>query len=175
MVTDEPEFANLSYVAGKLDTSTYDVRNHSVMLGLRLGLQEDCETPVTPPPEPRKPPPPVAPREFIVFFGFNKSNLTADAQKVVAEAAAAAAQYNAEQVVVIGHADTVGSPRYNIELSERRAESVRAELVRMGVPAARIATSGRGESDPMVATDDNVREPQNRRASITIVIKAATN
>jgi outer membrane protein OmpA-like peptidoglycan-associated protein len=176
MITDEPDFANLTYISGKLDTSTYDVRNHSVMLGLRLGLQEDCEaTPPPPPPKPPTPVPPPAPREFIVFFGFNKSNLTADAQKVVAEAAAAAAQYNAEQVIVIGHADTVGSPRYNMELSERRAESVRAELVRMGVPAERIATSGRGESDPMVQTGDGVREPQNRRASITIVIQAATN
>lgn len=174
MVTDEPEFLDLTYVSGLLDTSNYDVRNHSVMLGLRLDLQEDCDAP---PPKPKEPPPPMPepPREFIVFFGFNKSNLTADAQKVVAEAAATAVQLNAGQVVVIGHADTVGSPKYNIELSERRAETVRDELIRQGVNGERIATSGRGESDPMVPTGDNVREPQNRRASITIVIKSATH
>jgi outer membrane protein OmpA-like peptidoglycan-associated protein len=174
MVTDEPEFANLSYVSGLLNSSNYDVQNHSVMLGVRLDLQEDCEPEAPKPPVKHDPPAP-PPREFIVFFGFNKSNLTADAQKVVAEAAAAATQLNADQVVVVGHADTVGSPRYNIELSERRAGTVRDELVRQGVKAERIATSGRGESDPMVQTGDNVREPQNRRASITIVIKAATN
>lgn len=176
VVSDEPEFVNLSYVSGLLDTSHYDARNHSVMLGVRLDLQEDCDAPPPPKAPPAPPPPPVEPpREYVVFFGFNKANLTADAQKVVAEAAAAAMQYNAEQIVVIGHADTVGSPRYNIELSERRAETVRDELVRQGVQADRIATTGRGESDPMVQTGDNVREPQNRRASITIVIKAATN
>ena len=173
MVTDEPEFTNLNYVGGLLNTSTYDVQNHSVMLGVRLDLQEDCE-PEAPPPK-KVVPQVEPPREFIVFFGFNKSNLTADAQKVVAEAAAAATQLNADQVVVVGHADTVGSPRYNMDLSERRAETVRAELVRQGVKADRIATSGRGEGDLMVQTGDNVREPQNRRASITIMIKAATN
>jgi outer membrane protein OmpA-like peptidoglycan-associated protein len=174
MITDEPEFENLRYVGGLLNTSSYDVRNHSVMLGVRLGLQEECEE-TPPPPKKVTPPPAEPPREFIVFFGFNKSNLTADAQKVVAEAAAAATQLNADQVVVVGHADTVGSPRYNMELSERRAETVKSELVRQGVKSDRIATSGRGESDLMVQTGDGVREPQNRRASITIMIKAATN
>jgi OmpA-OmpF porin, OOP family len=174
MVTDEPELVNLTYVSGLLDTSHYDVRNHSVMLGVRLDLQEDCDAPK--PKAPPPPPPPVeAPREYIVFFGFNKANLTADAQKVVAEAAAAAMEYKANQIVVVGHADTVGSPRYNIELSERRAETVKDELVRQGIKPDLIATTGRGESDPMVQTGDNVREPQNRRASITIIIRAATN
>jgi OmpA-OmpF porin, OOP family len=174
MVTDEPEFVNLRYVTGLLDVSSYDVKNHSVMLGVRLDLQEDCEAA---PPPPKAPPPPMQepPREFIVFFGFNKSNLTGDAQKVVAEAAAAAAQLQADKVVVVGHADTVGSPRYNMELSERRAATVRDELVRQGVKADTIATSGRGESELLVQTGDNVREPQNRRASITIVIKAASH
>lgn len=175
MVTDEPEFLNLNYIGGLLNTSSYDVSNHSVMLGVRLDLQEDCEEPKPTKKVDREPPPPAPPQEFIVFFGFNKSNLTADAQKVVAEAAAAAAQLNADKVVVVGHADTVGSPRYNMELSERRAETVRAELVRQGVKADRIATSGRGEGDLMVQTGDNVREPQNRRASITIMIKAASH
>jgi OmpA-OmpF porin, OOP family len=175
MVTDEPEFTNLTYVGGLLNTSHYDIQNHSVMLGVRLDLQEDCEKTAPPPPKPMSPPPAEPPREFIVFFGFNKSNLTMDAQKVVQEAAAAAVHLNADQVVVVGHADTVGSPRYNMDLSERRAETVRDELVRQGVKAERIATQGRGEGDPMLQTGDNVREPQNRRASITIMIKAATN
>jgi outer membrane protein OmpA-like peptidoglycan-associated protein len=176
MVTDEPVFTNLTYVSGKLDTSYYDVQNHSVMVGLRFDLQEECAPPA-PPKETPPPPPPVAevPREFIVFFGFNKFNLTADAQKVVAEAASAATQMNADAVVVIGHTDTVGSPKYNMELSERRAETVRSELIRQGVHADKISASGRGESDPMVQSGDNVREPQNRRASITIIIKGSTH
>lgn len=175
MVTDEPVFSNLTYVSGKLDLSSYDVRNHSVSVGVRFDLQDECDTPTPPPPPPPPPPPIDTPREYIVFFGFNKSNLTADAQKVVTEAAAAATQMNADQIAVIGHADTVGSPKYNMELSERRAQTVRDELVRLGVTADKITTSGRGEGDPMVQTGDNVREPQNRRASITIVIKAATH
>ena len=51
------------------------------------------------------------------------------------------------------------------KLSERRAEAVKAELVRLGVPAAVITTIGRGEEDPLVPTKDGVREAQNRRVS----------
>ena len=176
MVSDNPEFAGLTYAGGLLDLSNYDVKNHSLMVGIRYDLQCDCEV-APPPPLPPQAPPPVVevPREFIVFFGFNKFNLTGDAQKVVSEAASAAAAANADQIVVVGHTDSVGSPRYNTELSERRADAVRSELVRLGVSGDRISASGRGEADLMVQTGDNVREPQNRRATITIVIKAATH
>ena len=51
-------------------------------------------------------------------------------------------------------------------LSQRRANAVRDALVREGVQANRIATTARGESQPLVLTPDGVREPQNRRAEI---------
>ena len=53
-------------------------------------------------------------------------------------------------------------------LSLRRANSVKNELVRQGVPADAIAVIGKGESNPLVATGDGVREPQNRRVEIVI-------
>ena len=53
-------------------------------------------------------------------------------------------------------------------LSLRRANSVKAELVRQGVPADAVAVVGRGEANPLVATGDGVREPQNRRVEIVI-------
>lgn len=179
-VTDDPEFDNLTYYSNlglpgrKFDVSSIDVENHALTLGVRFDLQDQgcCAAPPPPPPPPPHPDLP-PPSEFIVFFGFNKSNLTADAQRVIAEAAAAANQMKADIVQVIGHADTVGSPGYNMNLSERRAMAVRFELVRLGVPQDRIQTSGRGEADPMVPTGDNVKEPQNRRA--VIVIRLATN
>ncbi len=178
MVTDEPVFANLSYVSGKLDTSFYDVENQTLSIGVRFGLQDECCTQAAPPPPaPPAPPKPQVevPREFLVFFGFNKFNLTPDAQRVIAEAVTAASHLRAERILVVGHADSVGSPKYNASLSERRADAVRSELVRLGFSSERIVAEGRGESEPLVPTGDNVREPQNRRVNVTIVINAATH
>jgi OOP family OmpA-OmpF porin len=66
----------------------------------------------------------------------------------------------------VAHADSSGSPAYNQRLSERRASAVRAALAANGIPAANITTEGRGEGDLLVQTDDGVKEPQNRRATI---------
>jgi outer membrane protein OmpA-like peptidoglycan-associated protein len=72
------------------------------------------------------------------------------------------------RVQVIGHTDTVGSSSYNQKLSERRAATVKAEMVRLGIAEDVISTEGRGFSDPMVPTGAGVREPQNRRAVIEL-------
>jgi outer membrane protein OmpA-like peptidoglycan-associated protein len=107
-------------------------------------------------------------RTFIVFFDFDRSNLTAEAQQVVAEAVRTARQSGMVRVVVTGHTDTVGSMAYNQALSERRAQSVKDEMVREGLGANTIMTVGRNFSDPLVQTGPGVREPQNRRAVIDL-------
>ena len=58
------------------------------------------------------------------------------------------------------------SDDYNIKLSKRRAESVKAELSRLGVSGSRVTTQAKGESTPLVSTADGIREPQNRRVEI---------
>ena len=73
-----------------------------------------------------------------------------------------------QRVGVTGHADKSGSDAYNMALSLRRANNVKDELVRDGVPAASIVVVGRGESQPLVPTADGVREPQNRRVEIVL-------
>jgi outer membrane protein OmpA-like peptidoglycan-associated protein len=139
--------------------------NHTLTLGIRYFFDTQPGQKAEEPPPPA-PPMAVAPDTFIVFFDFNKWNLTADAQRVVAEAAEAFQSTGAVRVIVIGHTDTVGSSSYNKALSERRAASVSAEMVRLGVPDDAITTEGRGFSEPMVPTGPGVREPQNRRAVI---------
>jgi len=52
-----------------------------------------------------------------------------------------------DQIVVVGHADPIGTPEYNQALSERRARAVKNYLVSKGVPADRIRSEGRGEYD----------------------------
>lgn len=125
--------------------------------------------PVPPAPAPPPPPPPPAPvRVFIVFFDFNKSDLTAEAQGVISEAVKAAGETNAVRIVITGHTDTVGSAAYNLALSERRAQTVKEDMIRQGMKADDISTVGKGFSDPLVATGPGVREPQNRRAVIDL-------
>ena len=53
-----------------------------------------------------------------------------------------------------------------MRLSQRRAEAIKAELVKNGVPANEISVVAKGESQPLVPTADGVREPQNRRVQI---------
>lgn len=135
-------------------------------------IDTPVEAPPPPPPPPPAPPPaPVATfdaRTFIVYFEFDKSDLTADAQAVVSAAADYAKTGNAARIVVVGHADTSGSAAYNIRLSERRAKTVADALVGQGVDGSKLAVDWKGESQPAVATGDGVKEPLNRRSTIDI-------
>ena len=116
------------------------------------------------------PPPPTAPavRTYLVFFDWDRSDLSARARQIVARAATASQAGGTTKVEVDGYTDTSGTVSYNQKLSVRRAQTVKTELVRDGVPASEIAISGRGESDPLVPTGPGVREPQNRRVQIIL-------
>ena len=70
--------------------------------------------------------------------------------------------------MVIGHTDRVGSVDENDRLSKMRAEGLRDLLIESGVPASKMEAVGRGERDPLVATDDEVDEPKNRRVEINV-------
>ncbi|HTJ62698.1 MAG TPA: TonB-dependent receptor, partial [Alphaproteobacteria bacterium] len=110
--------------------------------------------------------PPAAPRSYLVFFDFNKSDLTAQAREIVDQAAHNAGPAHVTQLTVTGHTDTVGSDAYNMRLSRRRAESVAAQLEKDGIPSSEIAIVAKGKRDLLVPTTDGVREPQNRRVQI---------
>ncbi|HYD30283.1 MAG TPA: OmpA family protein [Azospirillaceae bacterium] len=103
---------------------------------------------------------------FMVFFDFDRADLTPAGQRVVNDAIAAARSRGTAGIVVSGNTDTSGSPRYNQDLSRRRAEAVRNALVRGGVDARNIQTQALGETSLLVPTPDGVREPSNRRAEI---------
>lgn len=171
-----PEFdMRQQYAGGTAALQPYaldgdDFAKHAVTAGLRYALNDPGPSmaEMTPPP----PPPPVEPaapaRQFIVFFGYNKYNLTSAGQRVVTEAVRAVQETGAATVLITGHTDTMGSPDYNQRLSMRRANAVKSELVRQGVSAAAISATGKGELELLVQTNDNVKEPQNRRATIDI-------
>ena len=105
---------------------------------------------------------------LVVFFDFNKARLTHEGERVIGRAAQAVQDDGYVQVTVTGHADTVGTEPYNFELSVRRAEAVRDELVRLGVHGRRISFEGKGTRNLLVRTGPGVREPQNRRVVIDL-------
>ena len=146
-----------------------DYGKHAATFGIRYALQPAEAPYVAPPPSS---PPPVSsgapPRQFIVFFGFNKYTLTSEAQRVISEAVTTAKQEGSASILITGHTDTVGSNAYNQRLSVRRSNTVRAEMVTQGVANGSITSTGRGETELLVQTADGVKEPQNRRATIDL-------
>jgi len=107
------------------------------------------------------------PGPFIVFFDWDRSDITPQAAGILDNAAEQYRTTGNAQVVLAGHADRSGSDQYNVGLSQRRAEAVRQYLAGRGVGESAIRTEAFGESRPLVETADGVREPQNRRVEIT--------
>lgn len=105
---------------------------------------------------------------YVVYFGFDKTNLTEVARVIIDEVVAAVQSMGTTALSVVGHADTVGSVGYNQGLSEARANRVGDALAAGGVPADAMTLAGRSELEPAVQTADGVREPLNRRVEITL-------
>jgi OOP family OmpA-OmpF porin len=105
---------------------------------------------------------------FMVFFDWDRSNLSAQALNTIKQAADAYKTKGSARITATGHTDKSGPDAYNMALSLRRANTVKDALVRDGVPATAISVIGKGETQPLVQTADGVREPQNRRVEIVI-------
>jgi len=102
----------------------------------------------------------------MVYFDWANDQVSADAQAIL-DRVVSAYRICPQAVMMAGHADRSGSAHYNLGLSERRAESVRAYLARRGVPDGVMTTVALGESRPQIDTADGARDPLNRRVEIT--------
>ena len=148
-------------LSGSVKADNY---NYSLLVGLRYAFNT---VPPPPPPPQFAAPPPVA-RTYLVFFDWDRADLTTRAKEIIGEAANASRTVQTTRIEVQGHADRSGSDAYNMRLSRRRADTVAAELVRRGVARTIITIEAFGESRPLVPTADGVREPQNRRVEIIL-------
>ena len=183
LVTDF-EFDSISSAAPDLGNFEGPYRDHSLTLGLRWAFGAEPVVvpvplpPVTPPPPvvrpvpPTPPAPPVPPRpaarQFVVYFEWDSTALSADANNVIAQAAQYAASGRPTSIVVVGHADTSGSAQYNEGLAMRRSRTVADALVARGVNSGVLRVDARGERELARPTADGVREPLNRRSTIDI-------
>jgi outer membrane protein OmpA-like peptidoglycan-associated protein len=111
-------------------------------------------------------PPP--PRQFTLFFRFESDELTEQSQALIPEVLAAVKAHAVQDVVVIGHTDTMGTQPANYALGLKRAVTVRNLLVNAGLNGSTIDVTSVGELDPLVKTPDETPEPRNRRVDISV-------
>lgn len=172
--------ADIRSRAGSTLDADYD--SHSIMIGLRYTFGAEKKKVVQPAPAPapqpivqKKPepapaPPPPAPapivRNYIVFFDWDKADITPEALKILKTAAENARKGGVSRIEATGHADSSGRRAYNDKLSERRARAVQAQLSKLGIATGDVAVDWKGELQQLVPTADGVREPQNRRVEI---------
>jgi OmpA-OmpF porin, OOP family len=158
---------------GQKVDANYD--SHSILVGARFNFggpapvvlrEEKVATAAAPVTETVQS---VPEKTYLVFFDFDQAVITPEGMKILEEAAANAGKANVVRINVTGHTDRSGTDKYNQRLSEKRAAAVKNALIKLGLNAKEIVTMAKGESEPLVATDDGVREPQNRRVEIVYV------
>jgi outer membrane protein OmpA-like peptidoglycan-associated protein len=172
--TTNPTFKTTAGASGDFQNAS-----HNIVVGVRYTMhvperpapkveEVAAATPAPPPapPPPPPPPPPAVPQSYMVFFDFDKSTITPEAERILTSAAADFKNGGFVRIIVTGHTDTVGTDAYNQKLSERRADAVKKELIKLGVDVNAIQAIGVGKNGLLVPTADQIREAQNRRAEI---------
>ncbi len=109
---------------------------------------------------------------YIVFFDWDESIIKPDGAETIDKAALAFGELRGGAVRLIGHSDRSGGTAANARLSQRRVDAVRTLLAEKGVQDSEIISQAVGESSPLVAVADGVREAQNR--SVEIRLEPAT-
>lgn len=111
-------------------------------------------------------------RARLIFFGFDDfrldlrlPRLQSDLKKIVAKAQ----QHPRAKVEIKGYTDDLGDSTYNVLLSQRRAQAVKNELVRRGVPASRISATGFGPAQPLMANHQPEGRMMNRRVEVDVI------
>jgi outer membrane protein OmpA-like peptidoglycan-associated protein len=111
---------------------------------------------------------PMRAETFLLYFVEGKDEFTDESKRLVDKVLAEVARRPVPDVLVVGHTDTVGTDQVNDALGMRRAETVRAALIALGVPASDMQAISRGKRAPAVPTGDGVAEPRNRRVEIIV-------
>jgi outer membrane protein OmpA-like peptidoglycan-associated protein len=111
---------------------------------------------------------PPAPEHFTLYFKFESEELTDESRRMLQDVLQAVKARPVPDVVAVGHTDTTGQPRANVQLGLRRAVAVRTLLVSAGLTRKAIEVTSHGEAELLVKTSDGVFEPRNRRVEITV-------
>lgn len=101
-----------------------------------------------------------------IYFDTGKATLKPQSADTIAQIAKALAAHAELKVEVGGHTDNTGTPATNLNLSQRRAESVMAALVAGGIDASRLSAKGYGDTKPVVGNDSDANRAKNRRVEL---------
>lgn len=104
-----------------------------------------------------------------IRFDFDKANIKPEYRDILNRIAGIMMTLKGYTIAVYGYTDDVGSPTYNLQLSQRRAEAVRDFFVQAGIPTTIMSTKGFGKADPRVPGDSEQARAANRRVEIGIV------
>jgi len=104
-----------------------------------------------------------------ITFALNSADLNAQFYNALNGVTMVLKEYNKTVIEVAGHTDSSGSDQYNMQLSERRAQSVASYLSSQGVQSSRLMTVGAGETRPVASNDSEQGRTANRRVEMTIV------
>lgn len=104
-----------------------------------------------------------------VGFEVNSATLTADSREVLDSIAADLKKYPRLKIELQGHTDSTGADAYNMQLSQRRAESVRAYLIEQGVSPSQLTANGYGETQPIADNTTAEGRAQNRRVVMRVI------
>jgi outer membrane protein OmpA-like peptidoglycan-associated protein len=143
-----------------------DLTAYGPVVGVSFRFGSSPPPPPAPTPAPVAAPAPAPAQTYLVFFDWDKADLTPRATQIIAQAAADSKNQSVTTIEVNGYTDTSGTADYNQGLSLRRAKAVEAQLVTDGVPDSEITAQGFGDTHLLVPTGPGVREPQNRRVEI---------
>jgi outer membrane protein OmpA-like peptidoglycan-associated protein len=111
---------------------------------------------------------PAPPLHYILYFDQGSTELTPASRSDFSAVVAAVRESASVDTSVVGHSDTAGDARVNLELSLRRALAVGALLAAEGIDLGTLEITSHGEANPLVPTGDNVSEPRNRRVEVTV-------
>lgn len=104
-----------------------------------------------------------------ILFDSDKADLKPAAQSNLHNLSASLQNNPQTNITIIGHTDNTGTDEHNMDLSIRRAEAVRSFIVSNQVDGARLATQGKGKSEPIADNNTVEGRAQNRRVEIAIV------
>jgi outer membrane protein OmpA-like peptidoglycan-associated protein len=111
---------------------------------------------------------PIRAETSVLYFVEGKDEFTEESKREFDKVLSEVARRPVPDVLVVGHTDAVGSDQFNDALGLRRAETVRAALIAVGIPAADVQAISRGKRAPAVPTPDGIAEPRNRRVEIVV-------
>jgi outer membrane protein OmpA-like peptidoglycan-associated protein len=104
-----------------------------------------------------------------ILFDVDKTGLKPDAETNLQNLASSLQKNQMTNILIVGHTDNTGSDEHNMDLSVRRAETVKSFLATGGVASSRLTTSGKGEGEPIADNNTTAGRAQNRRVEIVIV------